>query len=92
MEDVKCEAWPHRGARCAELEAEVERLKAGVWVRAVTYHADREYNAQYHDDEYGHSFVVQAFTEDPGEYSHEHGTPDQFRVKVPIDQARTGER
>jgi hypothetical protein len=67
------------------IEPVVVHGKRRVWVRCVSYHEDRPSNAEYRDDEYTHPFVVQVFDEDPGEYSHEGGTPDQFRVCVEVD-------
>jgi hypothetical protein len=71
--------------RAKNAEYRLEHLtKDGIWVRATTYHEDRESNASYFCGEYNHPFVVEAFDCDPGEYDHSGGVPGQFRVKVPI--------
>jgi hypothetical protein len=66
--------------------AETEGDEGQIWVRAVTYHDNLDENAIYDCGEYMHSFTVEAFRGDPGEYSHDGGTPAQFRVKVPLKE------
>lgn len=55
-----------------------------VWVRAYC-HVD-EYNAEYYPSGGGgcEPLVVEAFDDDPGEFTTEHGSPEQFRVMVKV--------